>query len=115
MDENVIDELLDSILSPLASAETQSAALLLLLRETNTVSEQQIAAATEQASNATEIKMRATRLRLKRILTAAISHFEKQHQPKEEPKKPSAPGKQPESAESSKLAGSEKPEQKAEP
>ena len=102
MDENVIDEFLESILSALASAETQSAALLQVLRETKNVSEEQLTKAMDQASNATEIKMRATRLRLKRILTAAISELEKQQTKKEDKVEPEK--KKPEQDDSGKAA-----------
>ena len=43
MDENVLDELLDAILPTLASAETQSAAVLQALKQSGVVTEEQLA------------------------------------------------------------------------
>lgn len=72
MDPKVIDEILDALLTPLETAESRSAALLELLRESGTIADEQLAPFLEQAENASEIKSRALRLRLKRILTSVI-------------------------------------------
>ncbi len=90
MDEKVIDELLDAILPMLASAESQSTAALQAVKQSGALTEEQLAPLIEQASNATEIKMRATRLRLKRVLTAAVSDFENDHKKKNEEEQKSA-------------------------
>jgi hypothetical protein len=69
VDENVIDELLDALLSPLEAAEARSLALLQALMQARVLTEEQLAPFLKQAENASEIKARGLRIRLKRILS----------------------------------------------
>jgi hypothetical protein len=72
VDQNDIDEILDVLLSHLEAAEVRSTALLQLLKHNGTVTDEQLAPYLEQASNASEIKSHAVRLRLKRILSSLM-------------------------------------------
>jgi len=86
MDANIIDEFLDALLNPIEAADSRTAALLQLLQESGTVSEERLNRALEQAGNAAEIKSHGRRLRLKRIVSSAITDIEKANQPKENAK-----------------------------
>lgn len=87
MKEELLDELLDAIVPSLEAAEAQTAALFQLLQEKNIISADEHARLVAQAANASDIKARATRLRLKRVLTSALDDLEKQ----KEPEKPASP------------------------
>lgn len=67
MDEKLIDEILDAVLPPIEAAESQTNALIQLLRERGILTDDDFHRFQEQAENASEIKSRAMRLRLKRI------------------------------------------------
>jgi len=77
VDEKLIDEILDAVLPPIEAAESQTAAVIQLLRERGILNDDDFARFQEQAENASEIRSRAMRLRLKRILSAMSENIEK--------------------------------------
>jgi hypothetical protein len=115
MDANIIDEILDTLLDPIAAAESRSAALLQLLQESGTVSEERLNRALEQAGNAAEIKSHGRRLRLKRILSVVITDIEKADHPEENTKPEKLADKEAaESVEDAKEKSGEEPRSEAE-
>jgi hypothetical protein len=76
MDEKLTDELIEAILSPLEAAEARSLALVRALTETGTISEEKLKPFLEQAENASEIKARGLRIRLKRVLADVVRKAE---------------------------------------
>ena len=100
MDENALDEILDALLSPLEAAEARSTAVLRALTETGVIAEDTLATFLSEAENASEIKARGLRLRLKRVLTGAIADLENTRKQEEEAKqKEKEPQKKPEGPE----------------
>lgn len=76
MDEKLTDELIEAILSPLEAAEARSLALVRALTETGTISEEKLKPFLDQAENASEIKARGLRIRLKRVLADLVRQAE---------------------------------------
>jgi hypothetical protein len=72
MDEKIIDEILDELFSSFEKSETDSAAILLLLRERGMASEEKLAPFIEQASRMSEVRWRAARVRMSALLKSAM-------------------------------------------
>jgi hypothetical protein len=71
VDVQLGQELLDELGSTLENLETQQGALLQCLKEKGVVSDEELAPFLTQASNASNVRWRAARLRLERILSGA--------------------------------------------
>jgi len=84
MKEELLDEILDAIIPALESSEAQTAALFQVLRQKNVITAEEHARILEQAANAADIKSRAARLRLKRVLSSALHELEKPTPPESE-------------------------------
>lgn len=97
MDEKLTDELIEAILSPLEAAEARSLALVRALVETGTISEEKLKPFLDQAENASEVKTRGLRIRLKRLLADVVRKAESDRK-----------------AEDDKKADSDKPQEGAE-
>jgi hypothetical protein len=69
MDVHLGQELLDELGSSLENLETQQSALLQFLKEKGIVTDQQLAPYLTQAGNASNVRWRAARLRLERLLS----------------------------------------------
>jgi hypothetical protein len=69
MDSKAIKEVFNELFSHLEKLETQSAAILQFLKEKKRVTDKQLAPYLEQAGNASNVKWRAARVRIERLLS----------------------------------------------
>lgn len=72
MDEKIVDEILDELFSSFEKSETDTAAILLLLKERGIASEEKLAPFIEQASRMSEVRWRAARVRMSALLKSAM-------------------------------------------
>jgi hypothetical protein len=86
MEEKLVQELLDALLPSLEAMEAQSAAVLQLLQDKGIVSEAELTDRLARAGNASEVRWRAARARINRLLSSAKEAAEKAA--KEGPPKP---------------------------
>jgi hypothetical protein len=77
MDLKVAEEFLDELFSSLEAQETQSAAVLQFLKDHGNATDEQLASYMERASKASNVRWRATRLRLMSLLSSAVKDEEK--------------------------------------
>ena len=95
MNPQVAKELLNELSAALEALETQSSALLQLLKQKGIVKDEELAPHLEQAGNASNVRWLAAKVRLERIFEAAEKEEEKKAAqkvtetgPKEESKGP---------------------------
>ena len=72
MDTKLVDEILDELLPVFEAMEAQSAALLMFLKDKELLTNAQIEPYLRDAANASNVRWRARRVRLERLLTAAF-------------------------------------------
>jgi hypothetical protein len=72
MDEEIVKQILDELFSSLEDSETQSAALLLFLKDQGIATEEKLAPYFEQAANTSEVRWRAARVRMGALLASAL-------------------------------------------
>jgi hypothetical protein len=96
MDEEIVKQILDELFSSFENSETQSAALLLFLKDQGIATEEKLAPYFEQAANTSEVRWRAARVRMGALLTSAL----KAPEPSAEKKTTAAPAKQEKNGES---------------
>jgi hypothetical protein len=100
MNSEAVKEILNELFSHLERLETQSEAILQFLKEKKRVTDKQLAPYLEQAGNASNVRWRAARVRIERLLSA------------EHPEKEIKLGKAPELHEDSSHATADSPKDK---
>ena len=93
MDEEIVKQILDQLFSSFEDSETQSAALLLFLKDQGIATEEKLVPYFEQAANTSEVRWRAARVRMGALLASAL----KTPEPATEKKITAAQGKNVES------------------
>lgn len=87
MDLKIAEEFLDELFSSLEVQETQSAAVLQFLKDHGNATDDQLAPYMEQASRASNVRWRATRLRLMSLLSSAVKSAEEANAKASQPDK----------------------------
>lgn len=72
MDEQVIHEIVDEVLSSLEPLDTQASAILQFLKAKGIAREEDLAPFLEQAGNASNVRWLAARVRIKSLLSSAM-------------------------------------------
>ena len=72
MDEEIVRQILDELFSSFEDMETQSAALLLFLKDQGIATKEKLAPFLEQAGNTSEVRWRAARVRMGALLASAL-------------------------------------------
>ena len=85
MDKKVAEEFLDELFSSLEALDTQSAAILQFLKVQGEVTDEELAPFLEQASKASNVRWRATRLRLMSLFSSAVKSSEESAQKSAKP------------------------------
>jgi hypothetical protein len=112
MDEEIVKQILDELFSSFEDSETQSAALLLFLKDQGIATEEKLAPYFEQAASTSEVRWCAARVRMGALLASAF----KTPEPAPEKKITAAPEKNLESTADvdNKEAEGQTPEPKSE-
>ena len=76
MDEEIVKQILDELFSSFEDSETQSAALLLFLKDQGIATEEKLAPYFKQAANTSEVRWRAARVRMGALLASALKTAE---------------------------------------
>jgi hypothetical protein len=83
MDEQIVQQIVDEILSPLEPLDTRSAALLEFLKAKGMASDEELAPYLEQAGNASNVRWLAARVRIRSLISSAMKTVESK--PAEQP------------------------------
>ena len=86
MNEDIVQEILHELFSSLETLETQSTAILQLLKDKGLASEQDLALHLEQAGNASNVRWRAAQVRIDHLVSSAIKIAERAKQESSTPK-----------------------------
>jgi hypothetical protein len=76
MNENIAREILHEMISSLEALETQSGAILQLLKDKGIASDEELSPCLELAGKASDVRWRAARVRLERLLSTALKPVE---------------------------------------
>src|SRR5437764_14193458 len=76
MDRNVAEQALDQLFPSFEALETQSAAIVQLLKGKGIATDEQLAPYFEQAKNASSVRWHAARIRMERLLSTATKTVE---------------------------------------
>lgn len=77
MDNGIAKELLDELIPHFEAVETQSAAILQFLKDKGIATEKNLAPHLDEAGKASNVRWRASRLRIERLLSSLIEEVEK--------------------------------------
>ncbi len=77
MDEKLVHEILDELIPSFEALETQSAAVLQLLKDKGMTTDEEFGPYLERASNGSGVRWLAVRVRLERLLSGAIEAAQK--------------------------------------
>jgi hypothetical protein len=72
MDEKIVEQILDELFSSFEDSETQSAAILLFLKDQGIATEEKLAPYFEQAGKTSDVRWRAARVRMGALLASAM-------------------------------------------
>jgi len=86
VNEDIVQEILHELFSSLETLETQSAAVLQLLKDKGLASEQELALQLEKAGNASNVRWRAAQVRIDHLVSSALKTAERDA--KQQPTKP---------------------------
>ena len=78
MDESLVHQIIDELISSLEPLETQTAALLQFVKDRGIASDEALAPYLEQASNASNVRWRAFRLRTLALINSATKPPDKE-------------------------------------
>lgn len=84
MDEKILDQLLNELLSAFEDAETHSTAILLFLKAQGIATEEKLAPFLDQAGKASDVRWRAARARMGALMHSAIKPVEPSEKKKDE-------------------------------
>jgi hypothetical protein len=76
MDEKIVQQIFDELLSSLEPLDTQSAALLQFLKAKGIASDEELAPYFEQAGNTSNVRWRAARVRIGGLISSAMKPAE---------------------------------------
>ena len=80
MDESAVNEILDEIVSSLEPLEAQNTAILHFLKAKGIATDEDLAPFLEEATNASNVRWRAFRLRTAALISSAMKALEKEAQ-----------------------------------
>jgi hypothetical protein len=92
MDESTVNEILDELISSLEPLDAQNTAILHFLKAKGIATDEDLAPFVEHATNASNVRWRAFRLRTAALISSAMKAPEKETQRKEQPAKSQATG-----------------------
>lgn len=81
---SVVDQLMDEMIPSLEALETQNAAILEFLKDKNIATDEKLAPYLERAGNASNVRWRATRLRITSMLSSAMRSDEQSAKPEKQ-------------------------------
>jgi len=76
MDEEILQQIFDELLSSFEPLETQAAALVQFLKAKGIASDQELAPFLDQAGNASNVRWRAARVRIRSLISSAMKPVE---------------------------------------
>lgn len=76
MDEKIVEQILDELFSSFEKLETESAAILLFLKDQGIATQEKLAPYLEQSSKMSEVRWRAARVRMGSLLASAMKTAE---------------------------------------